>query len=280
MKIQVTMKTNKHISKSLLAGVTLLGAGISHAAIVNQFTFNDSTVTDSVGGTTATLVGGAAVTGTGATGVLNLTGGRLDLANGMFTGAASGGTAGQVTIALWAQATTNTNWAAVASFGPGPAGSNTPNPSTQDYVQVIAQHGAGGATLRTTTHAANNGTEGFVDGAAALSTASMQHLVTTYNAGTGNVEFFVDGASQGTATIATGLNINTFADNANNLGQSQWADPAFQGQITEFTVYDTALSAAEVTAAFNAGPITAVPEPTSTALLGLGGLALILRRRK
>ena len=26
--------------------------------------------------------------------------------------------------------------------------------------------------------------------------------------------------------------------------------------------------------------LTAVPEPTSTALLGLGGLALILRRRK
>lgn len=274
------MKQNTHILNTILAGAILLGPGISQAAIVNQFTFNDGTVTDSVGGTTATLVGGSAVTGTGATGVLSLTGGRLDLANGMFTSAASGGTAGEVTIALWAQATTNANWAAVASFGPGPAGSNTPNPSTQDYIQVIAQHGAGGATLRSTTHAANNGTEGFVDGAAALSTSSLQHLVTTYNAGTGNVEFFVDGASAGTATIATGLNINTFADTANNLGQSQWGDPAFQGQISEFTVYDTALSSAEVTTAFNAGAITAVPEPGSTALLGLGGLALILRRRK
>ena len=41
------------------------------------------------------------------------------------------------------------------------------------------------------------------------------------------------------------------------------------------------LSAAGETVFLNAvNDFTAVPEPSSTALLGLGGLALILRRRK
>lgn len=43
-------------------------------------------------------------------------------------------------------------------------------------------------------------------------------------------------------------------------------------------IYDDALTAGEVSALGLAG--TAVPEPSSAALLGLGGLALIMRRRK
>ncbi|MGB0775042.1 MAG: LamG-like jellyroll fold domain-containing protein [Akkermansiaceae bacterium] len=49
------------------------------------------------------------------------------------------------------------------------------------------------------------------------------------------------------------------------------------GDILGFASYDSALSGAEITAHSDA---FAVPEPSSTALLGLGGLALIMRRRK
>ena len=179
------MKTTHKKITTILIGLAAASAGLAQAALVNQYTFNDGTANDSVGSQNGILAGGAAIN----SGLLRLTGGSMAMPPGIFTSAASGGTSGEVTIATWVLATSNSNWAAIASFGPGPVGSNTPNPSTQDYVQLIAQHGAGAATLRTTTHAANNGTEGFVDGAAALSTASMQHLVTTYNQTSGMLEF-------------------------------------------------------------------------------------------
>jgi len=50
------------------------------------------------------------------------------------------------------------------------------------------------------------------------------------------------------------------------------------GDILGFAAYDSQLGAAEVLAHRDA--FVSVPEPSSSALLGLGGLALILRRRK
>lgn len=258
-----------------MLGLTVTGMSLSQAALVNQYTFNDGTTNDGIGAQNGILAGGASVN----SGLLQLTGGSMAMPPSIFTTAASGGTSGEVSIATWVLATSNSNWAAIASFGAGPVGSNAPNPATQDYIQLIAQHGAGAATLRTTTHAANNGTEGFVDGVAALSTATQQHLVTTYNQTSGLVEFFVDGASVGTQNIATGLDLNTFDDSANSLGQSQWADPAFLGDVDQFEIYDTALSAGEVTAAFNAGPVP-VPEPSSTMLGALCLLIGLTHRRR
>ncbi len=56
---------------------------------------------------------------------------------------------------------------------------------------------------------------------------------------------------------------------------------AFSGSIDDVQIYDEALSASDATFLLNnAGTAVGVPEPSSTALLGLGGLALILRRRK
>ncbi len=52
---------------------------------------------------------------------------------------------------------------------------------------------------------------------------------------------------------------------------------ALPGNILGFAAYNSQLSATEI-AAHSAA--LAVPEPSTTALLGLGGLALILRRRK
>ncbi len=51
------------------------------------------------------------------------------------------------------------------------------------------------------------------------------------------------------------------------------------GNILGFAAYDSQLSATEI-AAHRAAFVRTVPEPSTTALLGLGGLALILRRRK
>jgi len=58
-----------------------------------------------------------------------------------------------------------------------------------------------------------------------------------------------------------------FANNTDNNGVKV-------GLFDDLQVYDHALSNTEVQA------LAAVPEPSSAALLGLGGIALILRRRK
>lgn len=50
------------------------------------------------------------------------------------------------------------------------------------------------------------------------------------------------------------------------------------GDILGFAAYDSELSPGEIETHYNA--FVTVPEPSSAALLGLGGIALILRRRK
>ncbi len=73
-------------------------------------------------------------------------------------------------------------------------------------------------------------------------------------------EIFLDGVSKFTKTtiddtIGSSLDVISFGGNAGQANRS------FDGGIDEFTVFG-------------------VPEPSSAALFGLGGLALILRRRK
>jgi hypothetical protein len=55
-------------------------------------------------------------------------------------------------------------------------------------------------------------------------------------------------------------------------------DP-FEGAIDDVQIYDQALTLSEIGTLF-ANPGQTIPEPSSTALLGLGGLALVLRRRR
>ncbi|MGB0774916.1 MAG: LamG-like jellyroll fold domain-containing protein, partial [Akkermansiaceae bacterium] len=86
------------------------------------------------------------------------------------------------------------------------------------------------------------------------------------------VEFFVNGVSVVTSDPAVnGMNntVGTFSiGNINIPGNEQY----FTGLIDDLRVYDTEISNGEIAA-------LAVPEPSSAALLGLGGFALILRRR-
>ncbi len=271
----------------VVAACVLAIAGVSHAGLVNSYTFNDGTADDSTGSADGTLQGTASVSG----GSLILTGGGpgnsyVDLGAGLASAAGAGGVAGAVTMEAWVTMDVLQGWAVIASFGNSGPGAMDNDGGDGTYWQLIPQNGAGNNEIRTTTHTGNPGAETFADGGL-LMTGVEYHIVNTVDINTGFNTLYIDGVQVGQSGIQAGFDPNTYdqdlntggvqvGDTQNWLGRSQWGDASLTGSINEFNVYDHALSAQEVAANFANGP---VPEPGSLALLGLGGLAVLRRRR-
>ncbi|MES2708946.1 MAG: LamG domain-containing protein [Verrucomicrobiota bacterium] len=259
----------------------------SQAALTNLYTFNDGTANDSAGTKHGTLVNSGKGVFTGGRLDFSANGGSGDagvegyvnLPNGLFSAAVSGGTAGAASFSLWFTVAENRNWAPALSFGTSTSGEDNTSGggSGADYLQLIPRAGNEGNTLRLTTHAANVGAEGFVNAAAEAPIGSLINAVGVFDGG--NFSFYVNGVQIGATTaMPAALNLSTFNDNNNWLGRSQWGDPVFDGAYDQLGIYNTALSAGDIATAYAAGPV-AVPE-TSGALLGLLGAASLAGRRR
>lgn len=114
---------------------------------------------------------------------------------------------------------------------------------------------------------------------------TWQHLILSYSS---------DGTDTTTSTYLNGVKVGGDLVSADavigsigmNIGRSRNGTNTrtFNGQIDEFATWDRVLDSSEISQVYNNGlnglAVTAVPEPSASALIGLGGLALILRRRK
>lgn len=102
----------------------------------------------------------------------------------------------------------------------------------------------------------------------------MVAFVMNANDGINDVDVYIDGTY--TTRSSGGTTIATATGGEIGFGADQTGSRGFTGQLDQVQIFDTALTKGEL----DTISVTAVPEPSSTALLGLGGLALILRRRK
>ena len=101
------------------------------------------------------------------------------------------------------------------------------------------------------------------------------HLAMTFDGTAGNMKYYMDGTELADATDAAWNGWGPSTD----LSESGVGHIGFSvtGLYDDVRIYDTVLSLSEVNQSMI--PIQ-VPEPSSSSLIGLGGLALILRRRK
>ncbi len=95
--------------------------------------------------------------------------------------------------------------------------------------------------------------------------------------GDGTVTLYVDGVARASEDYTGSGTPDAF-----QLGARFAAGRTIENALfDDVSVWDGALTATQMAAlSSNAASVVAVPEPSSTALIGLGGLALILRRRK
>jgi hypothetical protein len=90
------------------------------------------------------------------------------------------------------------------------------------------------------------------------------------------VAIYIDGVKSGGDTSLVASTYNGQMEIGGSTRFSEYVDV----QLDDLAIWDEALTEARIIELAAGGSVIPIPEPSSTALLGLGGLALILRRRK
>jgi hypothetical protein len=252
----------------VLLGLAALGCPReAAAALAHRYSFT-SDANDSIGTAHGTVVDAgtpshvftngqldlSANTGQGSN-AATLTDAFVDLPNGLISEAASNGISGAFSLELWATISTARTWQRFVDLGSANGGENVSDGgAATDYVYIAANHGRFGMGVGTEVHEANQTVAVTETGqTGAVPTNVQQHIVGTYDhndtssGANGTMRLYRNGAPIGAAPIPPNIDLNTFTNDNNWLGRSQWNDPIFDGSFNEFRIYDHALTASEIT---------------------------------
>ena len=271
------------VKKLCVSAIAVCGvAPIAGAGLVGHWTFDDadvsgSTLADSSGGGASGAIGANVTTGVaGIAGqAFSLPAGAaqddvVDMGNATSVSSAVNAS-GELTMSGWV------NFNTVGAAGPNRSivyflGDDTSNFS---YIDIGVTDGAinpvGGAYGRK-----RSGGDSEVLGSSGLGDGQWHHIALVLDINTGTHDFYVDGTLLGSTTTSGSFpTLNNLE--VGRLGRASPVD-GYTGLVDDLQIYDEALSASDISVLFN-NPGSVVPEPASLALMGLGGLSMMCRRR-
>ncbi len=243
---------------------TFSGGGVSDATImidapIAWYQANSSsgtTLADSSGNGNDGTLTGAATFAPGVSGnALSLAGGNATLPTGIVSNLTD------FTIAAWVNVSTLANWDRIFDFGTG----------TSNYMFLTPD--AGDTNRIRFAITSGSGPEQQLDGPP-LVPGSWTHIAVTLTGTTATL--YVNGVTVATDTSMTLDPSSLGITNQNYLGKSQFgADPALQGSIDDFRIYNTALSAQQILQLADPAVISpaAATNPVTTTSTALNVLA-------
>ena len=273
--------------KRVLALLVMASLSVSvNAGLVHRYDF-ETDASDSVGSADGTIYGSAAIVdgginsgGSGISGTLS--GGLPSNGVGLDPSAVDGIT-GAFTIECWYTTAFGGGYTTAFSFSDGTTSNyvlGTPARGNAPYASTVSAIGGGGPANE--QQAAGRWSD----------TNELYHMLATFDGTTltyyQNASTDFDGFNTANTLSASievpGLNLSSLTQIGVN-GGAPWPDNSMNGSVWDFRIYDNAVSESQVSALYtlgsdasNADITAAVPEPTTMALLGLGGM--FLRRRR
>jgi hypothetical protein len=277
---------NKHTSFNVL-GVSIAilscvaGARRSDASLVANWTMNNSdvsgtTIIDVVNGFNGTATNGGPTTG-----VTGFLGQAAEFAGGANNGsnqfidlgphAATAATLSQGTVAAWIRPDTaglTSDVLTIFSVSDSTAGSV----ESRFWVSNGGAFGTGTLAYGVRGGSANGS---VFSGSATLLDGNWHHVAVTVDA-VQLATIYIDGVAEGSSTIGflniPGANAAAIGRNLDSTaGGGQWF---YDGLIDDVQLYDTALSAGEISA------LASVPEPSASLLLMASLVGIMIRRRR
>jgi hypothetical protein len=288
----------------LILAVCFAVVGNANAALTHRYSFT-SDANDSVGGANGTVIDPLGVSffsggnlnfagheGEGSDQRPFVSGAYVNLPNGIISALGTTGT-----FEFWLTVDTNRNWAEIFSFGQSrvDTGGEDLSAGFGKYITLIPDTGDAGDTFRFEAIQFPDGSPEFAPfGTSNVSAANLavlspgveHHIVSIFDSTdtmggvnpNGTMYNYLDGVLLGATQLYAGFTLGGLPDVNNWLGRSQWGDPLFDGLYNEFRIYNSALTASQVSANLALGPDQLVPEPTSLTLLFLAMLGPSVRR--